>query len=1332
MPVYTAIDFDPFAEAREIEKIAYTNEPQREIWLACMLGGQEANLSYNESVSLEIKGDLDFAAFKQAVDDLVLRHEALRATISPNGETLIIYNNLPVELLLTDLSHLTEAEKNLSLPAFLRREMDTPLNLYEGPLFRVFMQKTGERAWLFTIIKHHIIGDGWSTGIMLEDLSKLYNFYSQGQCSLLDVSPQISDYAIAQIMFRSTKEYKNTQAFWLDQYQDEVPVLDLPTDRPRQLVRSYQGRRIDQPLPAELAAKIKTLGAKAGASLVTTLLAAFELLLYKKTGQTDVVVGLPSSGQAASGLINVVGHCVNLLPLRSRIAPGLSFNAYLKKRKKEVLDAYDHQRLTFGELLRKLYIPRDASRIPLVPVIFNIDMGMDNAVLFNGLDFKLISNPRAYENFELYLNATRSKDGIILEWSYNTDLFDAATIEGYNDDYRVLLEAIIAAPESRIADLTGTDQNISEINSAPAVTISSDQNLLSLFEKTGGFYSDKIAVTFQDSSLTYAQLNRQVNQLCRYLTDSGIGKGDIVAMAVDRSIPMLVSLLAILKAGAAYLPLDPAYPAERITYMLADSSAKMLLVSAAYQDKFPSEAKETNIDELWIKLDSYDTQNPGIKISGEDLAYVIYTSGSTGKPKGVKVTHLNLVNFLLSMQKQPGINDADRLLAITTISFDIAGLEMYLPLISGAEVVIAPSDAVRDGRLLISLIDQKDITMLQATPSSWQMLLDAGLQKRQHLKGLSGGEPLPKELADHLLDLIPELWNMYGPTETTIWSTLKRVQPGEKQITVGAPVDNTRIYILDETGVPLPDGVMGEICIGGTGVAAGYLDRTQLTAEKFIDDTFSDLPGSKLYRTGDLGKILPSGELQCLGRIDNQVKIRGHRIELGEIESILSARPGVKQAVVIAHDDLSRNKYLVAYVIPETGNDKQTVNLDSKELHDQLAELLPDFMVPEDYITLQNYPLTPNGKIDRKAFPKPDRKHHNGSNGGALPDSPAEKLIARIFEEALGTSDVSLDDDFFELGGHSLLAVKVMVAIEKETGERLPLATFFNNSTVGKLAAQLAGSKSADTWDTIVPIKPGGTKHPLFLVHGSGLNLLMFKSISDYFDQDHPLFGVQAIGLARPAKIPETVEAIAAYHVPEILKADPEGPYAIAGYSYGGFIAYEIARQLIKSGKKVRFLGMIDTNAAEKMQPRKKSSRVIKKVARQFYKVPFIVNSFIKYPKDSLAYQAYILKKRLSKPRPDDPELEIESYTRYENQIRENYNRIMDNYRLTPLDIQVSLFLVKKRLYFVDDQKYLGWRKLALKGVKVYSVPGDHKTFLEPPNDKFFAEIIQRAMDSAE
>lgn len=1729
MPNFIPVDFNPFEEAQEIEKLTLTNEPQKEIWLSCAIGGDDANRSYNESVSLKLTGELHSEAFKKSVDSLVQRHEALRATISPDGETLIIYKDFPLVHQVEDLSSLPTEKKVRVFKAFLQREVNMVLDIKDGPLFKVFLHKMSEEEYYFTIIKHHIIGDGWSTGVMLEDLSKTYNALLKDDEAALPPATQISDYAIVQEDFKSTQAYQETLDYWLNLYNGDVPVLDLPTDRPRRSPRTYKGNRIDQLLPKEIVDQLKGLGAKGGSSLVTTLLAAFEVFLYKQTHQQDITVGLPASGQAATGMTDVVGHCVNLLPLKTSIDPVQPFIAYLKKRKSEVLDAYDHQRLTFGELLKKLYIPRDSSRIPLVPVMFNMDVGMDNAVRFEGLDYKLISNPRAYENFEVYLNATGSKDGIVLEWSYNTDLFDEGTIERFNREYHSILERIIANPELNIENVV-TDKTVSKAVYGAEVVIPQHLTINNLIADVVKKYSSKTAVSFNNISLGYQELDKQINGLAQFLIQQGVKKGEVVALCVDRSIEMLVCLLGILKAGAAYLPLDPEYPQERLRFMLEDSSAKLLLTSKKYEGKYEGVVETVTIEHL--EFDSYHERKIEREIVAEDLAYLLYTSGSTGKPKGVKISHKNLVNFLLSMKEVPGISYIDKLLAITSISFDIAGLELYLPLISGAELVIANNEVTRDGRLLLDIIAQQSISMMQATPSTWQMMLDAGWEQRYPVKLLAGGEGLPKDLADKLLARGTELWNMYGPTETTIWSTIKQISPGEQQITIGKPINNTQVYILNEEGKEVSAYQTGEICIGGNGVSTGYLNRDELTSEQFIPDTFSNKAGAIIYKTGDLGKILDNGEIQHLGRIDQQIKIRGHRIELGEIEAAILQQNDVKQCVVVTREDVPGDKRLVAYItltenadnatnpswkdrwdtLYEIGaEDKQGVNgndhnidgtllhhlSNSEELTKQSAEwlkttvarikeigakriyeigsgagqilfeiashaesylatdyaqaaitniqerlyaepakwknvkvsvaaandfeavgnkaidlvlinsvaqyfphadymidvirqsvaavteggcvfigdmqgkntlemfhamdhlprttddatveefkevvanrvrieeefvadpqffyllpklvpgitgvdvqlrkgaslnettkyhydvwlyvgqpvgtaatqqdlnwedigttealkqvlsskpndvitihnipnartakdfkllqllneatktdtianirkqvesvdggmypdifwnlgaqanynahirwtsdgvdglfdvvfipdsdrlllptpsieehqdilafarnpisknearlseelvssikvnlaaALPAYMVPEDFVALKAFPLTPNAKIDRKALPKPQARNEEGKSVTRLL-TDNEQLVADIWCQVLGLNSVNPTDDFFQLGGHSLLAVKVMVALEKKTGKRLTITTLFEHVTVEKLAKQLSADETTKDWDVLVPLKTNGSKVPIFFVHGADLNTLLFKPISDYMDIDQPVYGLQALGLHHQMDIPATMEEMAARYVEDMLEVHPDGPYAIAGYSLGGFIAFEIARQLQQLGKEIVFLGIIDTYAGDHYDGVDSFAKTLKNTRRKFNKLAYLTKSLIHNTKEAFEYQLAATKQKFGKSRANHAVPE-DMFTDYESSIYLKYSYALEAYKLASADIKVTLFSADKRLYYMDDPISYGWNRFALQGVNTYHIPGDHKSVLYPPNNEKLAKTIQQILNS--
>lgn len=1345
IPSFIPVDFDPFEEGKEIEKITLTSDSQREIWLSCIIGGKEANLAYNESVSLDFDGQLDYIALKKAVAEIILRHEALRSTISPNGEILIIYKNFPAPFELEDISNLAASEQKKYIQNFLNRELAFTLDLQKGPLFRVFLHRLNAEKYYFTLIKHHVICDGWSTGIILEDLSKIYNALINGTDISLGRAFQISEYVIAEDRYKLSEEYKATETYWLNQYKEHVPVLDLPTDRPRVIPRSYQANRIDFPLTGGLVHQIKSSGAKVGSSLVTTLLAAFEVLLYKITKQRDIIVGLPTSGQSASGLYNVVGHCVNLLPLKTYIDPSLSLIDYLKQRKRQVLDAYDHQRLTFGELIKKLVIPRDTSRVTLIPVIFNIDKGMDQSVSFNNLKQHLFSNPRAYENFEIYLNATGSKDDILLEWSYNTGLFDQKTIQDFHSEYEYILKKFIENPNITISALTSTPEiNAEEIKTSHGLTLAVPQTLNDLIHRTVRLYPNKIAVRFNNSSISYQDLFEKSNQIAIYLIDNGIKTGDFIGLCTDRSIEMLLFLLGILKAGAVYIPLDPSYPKERIEFMVRDSTMKVLIINRGNQQKYDVTASQLIIEDILLRVDRLEKTSPDVTLSGSDLAYILYTSGSTGKPKGVKITHGNLANFLISMQNEPGITANDCLLAVTTISFDIAGLELYLPLISGAELVIADQGAIRDGRLLLKILEKRKVTIMQATPSTWQMMIDCGWKNGSISKVLCGGEALSKELAQNLLTRCDELWNMYGPTETTIWSTIKHINHKDKVLTIGLPINNTQIYIVDGQNNELPPGMPGEILIGGDGVATGYLNRSQLTEEKFIQNKFSNLNQSKVYKTGDVGLRLANGEIQYLGRIDHQVKIRGYRIELGEIEAILAALDGIKQAVVVAREDRFKDKHLVAYIVldkfpEETDGLKSIQKQLSKDQIDywtaNLKKYLPDYMIPFEYMALLSFPITPNGKIDRNALPEPPSRPEDNISRDIVNFNETERLILSIWQTVLGMNYINLNDDFFELGGHSLLAVKVMTEIEKETGKRLPLASFFENSTVAKLAKKLTSNEEENEWNALVPIKTSGSKDPIYLIHGGGLNVLFYKPIVNYLDNDQPIYGFQALGLYKRHHDVKSVEEISAIYIKDLLKANPEGPYCLAGYSLGGIIAFEMAKQLTEINKNVKFIAIVDTYVGSRVKSNYVYIKILKKIRRQFSKFPFVVKTLYKYPREAFTYQLFKFKIHkilpfLNLKKPESLEAYLDDFTDYEKEIYDRYDFALKNYVMKPADVKINLLRVTKRIYYLDDSVYLGWQNFAKKGVIVHLVPGDHKSILYPPNDQNFARVLQSALDN--
>jgi len=838
-------------------------------------------------------------------------------------------------------------------------------------------------------------------------------------------------------------------------------------------------------------------------------------------------------------------------------------------------------------------------------------------------------------------------------------------------------------------------------------------------------------VKFKDATLTYNSLNQQVNQLAALLISQNIKIGDKVGVALDRSAEMVISLLAIIKAGAAYVPLDPNFPADRLNFMLADSEASLLITSKEYTGLFKTEISKLFIDDALVQSAAFSIEEPGVNVQGTDLVYILYTSGSTGLPKGVQITHQNLINLLDSFKNTPGIAQDDILLAVTTISFDMSVVELFLPLVSGALLIVADSEAVKDGRLLLETLKKEKVTIMQATPYTWRMIVAAGWDKPLPVTVFCGGEPMTKKLADSLLAVCAGLWNMYGPTETTIYSIIKYITTTAEDITIGKPVNNTQIYILDEQLKPVDMGEVGEICIGGAGLARGYYNRPELTAEKFVNYHIDDDPGYKIYRTGDLGKMIANGDILCHGRIDHQIKIRGFRIETEEIEHNISKLDNVNEAVVVVHTDELDNQRLVAYV--QLKDDTLKIGLEDYTAvwTEALRGKLPDYMLPHFYVIIKEMPLTPNGKIDRNALPKPVIEAHASSGDIIAPVTETEKMLTQLWTKYLGVKNISITDNFFDLGGHSMVAVQVMVEVEKLTGQRLPIALLFDHPAIQQLATWIDSKDKNVGWKSLVKIKEGGKKTPLYLIHGEGLNLLVFNGLVHKLDPEQPVYGLQSLCLNGFDEQLDTIEEIAAHYNSEVLADNPDGPYAIVGYSLGGYIAVEMVKQLEAQGKKVKLLGMIDTN----LKPSDGDTSVAKifnKVKRQFPKTLFTVKSFFADPGATIAYQAMMIKlktRELFEKEKTYKGSYLEGIPDFMGKLVEKLRRAVANYKVTAYNGRIFLFRAKTRVYFVDDFKTLGWSGIAKKGVVVNDVPGDHKIMLLPPHDKQFAKILQRVLD---
>ena len=1049
-------EFDPFA-GPAVQRTSPSTEAQREIWTGSQIG-EDASLAFNESVSLDLRGPLDEPALVAALGDVLERHEALRSTFSQDGTTLVVSAPAPAEVERLDLSGLDPAARDARMTALLAEVVERPFSLEAGPLVRLALVRLAADRHVLVFTAHHVVCDGFSTAVILKDLAALYTARRKGVAAELPEAFPFTTYALEMRDFERTPDHAAAEKFWTTRFAGTVPVLDLPGDRPRPRLRTYPSRRHDHRLGKDLVAAVKKAGAKAGASFFATMLAAFDVLLYRLSGQDDLVVGIPTAGQAATGHPTLVGHCVNTLPVRVQMDPEKPFTELLGRARTALLDAQDHQLFTYGSLVRALAIPRDPSRLPLVAVCFNLDQGIaPEALAFDGLRTGLTTNPRHFETFDLFVNAVELAGEVVLECQYNTDLVDGATVKRWFEAFERVLAEIAARPDlpvSRIPLLTPADLALQAALNDTAHDWPRDRQIHELVEEQVDRTPDAVAVAQGETTLTYAELDRRANRLAHHLRSLGAAPDTLVGLCLERKPEMLVAMLAVHKAGAAYVPLDPAFPPERLAFMVADSGMPLLVTHAAVgRDRLPPhKARLVDLDADAGAIAACPDARPAAAGTPDRLAYVLYTSGSTGKPKGVLVPVSAVVNLLWSVRSDPGLGADDRVLAITTLSFDIAVFDLWLPLVVGGRILLAPKEAAGDGALLRRLLEEGRATFMQATPTTWRILLGAGWTGPAGFRAICTGEAMPLDLGEQLVKHASAVWNMYGPTETTVWSTLFKLPKPVGQMLIGRPLANQQVHVLDRSGQTCPVGVTGELHIGGAGLARGYLGRPDLTAERFVADPSSG--GARLYRTGDVCRLRADGQVEYVGRTDSQVKVRGFRIELGEVEAALSRHPGVKQAVAMAREDRPGDVRLVAYVVPAAG-----AAAGEDEVRAHVRGILPEYMVPGHVVRMDAFPLNTNGKIDRKALPAPELGH--STEEYVAPRTEAERLVASLWQEALGVPRLGIHDDFFKMGGHSLLAAQVAARLAREHGVALPMRKLFEAPTVAQFAPLLASERPA-------------------------------------------------------------------------------------------------------------------------------------------------------------------------------------------------------------------------------------------------------------------------------
>ncbi len=1015
---------------------------QQRLWVLDQI---EPNLTaYHIPAVIRLEGTLSVETLQVAFNELTARHASLRTTfaVNPEGDPIqVVHDDVSSEIPVTAVSE-------TAVPEMLKEIVKRPFNLTSPPLLRVELLQIQPDNHLLVIVIHHIISDGWSMNILVQELATLYHAFNAGQPNPLPALPiQYPDFAAWQRNWLQGDVLEQQLAYWQQRLTGAPVTINLPTDFPRPTMQSYRGAIYRHDLPHDLSQHVIQFSRQANATPFMTLLATYQLLLARYSGQNDIVVGSPIANRNRSEVENLIGFFVNMLVLRTQIGNDDNFNTLLAQVRQHALDGYAHQDVPFEKLVDALSIPRDTSYSPVFQVAFILQNTPRSEIDLGEVKMSVVPAEGTTAKYDLTLTIMDAPNGYRLHWEYCTDLFSEESIARLATHFVYLLENVLTQPHQVVSELplfSAEEQQkmLTEWNATKRPF--PHHTLTQLFTQQAKKTAEKTAVSASDGNLTYAQLDAKSDQLAAYLHQFDIQPDTLIGLALPRDTTMLVAILGILKAGAAYLPIDPTYPDQRIQYMLDHAQAPLLITNSELVETLPAnEAKSILIDADWAQIEIAEPLAQDFSRL-DDLAYVIYTSGSTGLPKGVQITHRNLANFLRTMQEKPGISASDTLLAVTTLSFDIATLELYLPLISGARVLLADQATTKDALLLLKQLEAQPVTMMQATPATWQMLLAAGWEGKPNLKILSGGEALPVALARQLLERGTAVWNMYGPTETTVWSTCLQVTEEECEtdgvVSIGKPIGNTDVYVLDDHLQPVPIGVTGNLYIGGKGVARGYLHQPDLTAERFPQHPFK--PEERIYFTGDLARYRKDGSIDFLGRSDHQVKIRGFRIELGEIENSLQQHPALAQAVV--HP---QGEQLVAYLIA-----KGEAQPDVATLRDHVQETLPAYMVPHRFLFLAEYPLTPNGKVDRKALPSPDGTVLAGTKTYTAPRNEREQQLAGIWQTLLKVQQVGVHDNFFELGGDSISAIR-FIAQAKEIGFVYRPSQLFQNQTVAELAA---------------------------------------------------------------------------------------------------------------------------------------------------------------------------------------------------------------------------------------------------------------------------------------
>ena len=1329
---------------------------QERLWFFDRLYGR--NAVYNEPVVLHLRGKLDKRALAVALNGLVARHESLRTTYADGeaGPRQLVSAPAPVPLAEFDLRFIAEEEREgewLRLAAAFALE---PFDLRTDLMTRAALFAWADDVYRLLTVTHHIATDGWSVGIMNRELSALYNAAREGRPSPLEPLPlQYKDYAFWQRTGSQGAGAAAGQAYWQKKLEG-VQELSLPqahtaTDNPE----AYAGEALHLLIPPSLHEPLRALAREERATLYMLLLAAFNVLLYRYTGQEDITIGSPVAGRPQSELQELIGFFVNMLVLRTDLSGDPSFRELFQRVRATVLEALQYQDVPYAELIEMLQPERHISRNPLFDVAFQVVHSAGNHLDFAGLEAARERVNFGTAKFDLDVAIIASAGEWTMRWTYKTALFDQQTVQRMHNHFVQLLRSIVANPQHPLDLLPILPAQekawLFEQWTAARAPYEDQQTIQDLFVGQVGKRPREIAVTFARETLTYEQLNARANRLGHYLLQNGVRPGELVGLALDRSLDLITAMLAILKAGAAYLPLDTDYPQERLNLMLEDSRCRLVLTHSAQRERIAwgeIEAISLDAPRVAAALAALPAHNPQLAAQVQPLspAYTIFTSGSTGRPKGVIVPHRAVLR-LVRNANYARLDAQQHFVQFASVSFDAATLEIWGPLLNGGQLHIYPPGPAGP-RELARFLRDKRVSYLFLTTGLFHQMVDHALETLAGIAQVqAGGDVVSPAHVRRLLEVGGpcEFAVVYGPTENTTFSTYQPIRDAAEcaeRLPIGRPISNSTLCVLDANLQPVPIGIPGELYLGGDGLALGYLGRPRLTAERFIRDPFSDDPQAKLYRTGDLARTLPGGEIDFLGRLDRQVKVRGFRVEPGEIESRLAAYAPVRQAVVVARATGAADKQLVAYVVLE-----ENETLDQARLLHHLAGHLPDYMIPAAVIQLAEMPLDPNGKIDRAALPEPSFEPRAGAEAISVPQTEQEKALAAIWQEVLDLQTVDVHSSFFAAGGHSLLGVRLFALIEDRLGVRLPLTLLFQSPTIAQLAAALdqATEQASDT--LLVPLRAAGNRPPLFLIHGVYGDLLAFSHMVPAMAAGQSIYGFQAAGLNPAQEQDQSIEQMASRYVAALRAFQPRGPYHLGGYCFGGVVAYEMARQLAAEGAQVAALIIIEGSTPKRFHERVPLIHPLR-LQTVAQALPYWLNGRARDGAGQTARRgsggtraAPETAPRLAGQANLDAEFDnladmlVEERPLVQNQLRAQYTQMLAAYTPHAYPGKVTLIRARaarpRRILLRPFDPRRGWGRVAAGGVDIRFVNGSHLSILGEENAAQLARVVTEALPAS-